>query len=49
MVTHARKHGLPSDEHFTVDATLVEAWASVKSFRRQDVPPTPPDEPGIRR
>jgi hypothetical protein len=25
-----------SDEHFTVDGTLVEAWASQKSFRRKD-------------
>jgi transposase len=28
--------GLLSDEHFTVDGTLVEAWASQKSFRRKD-------------
>src|SRR5438309_5678443 len=25
-----------SDEHFTVDGTLIEAWASQKSFRRKD-------------
>ena len=25
-----------SDEHFTVDGTLIEAWASAKSFRRKD-------------
>src|SRR3989449_6400918 len=27
-----------SDEHFTVDGTLIEAWASHKSFRRKDDP-----------
>ena len=31
-----RAAGLMSDEHFTVDGTLIEAWASQKSFRRQD-------------
>ena len=28
--------GALSDEHFTVDGTLVEAWASLKSFKRKD-------------
>jgi len=28
--------GLMSDEHFTVDGTLIEAWAEQKSFRRKD-------------
>ena len=28
--------GLMSDEHFTVDGTLLEAWASHKSFQRKD-------------
>jgi hypothetical protein len=28
-----------SDEHFSVDGTLIEAWASLKSFRRKDTPP----------
>ncbi len=38
---------LLSDEHFTVDGTLVEAWASLKRFRRKDAGPTaPPDDPG---
>jgi transposase len=32
----ARKQKLLSDEHFTVDGTLLEAWASQKSFRRKD-------------
>jgi transposase len=44
---HARSQGLLSDEHFTVDGTLLEAWASQKSFQRKD-DPTPPrdDDPG---
>ena len=32
----ARAEGLMSDEHFTVDGTLIEAWASHKSFQRKD-------------
>jgi Transposase domain (DUF772) len=32
----ARKAGLLSEEHFTVDGTLIEAWASHKSFRPKD-------------
>ena len=36
-----------SDEHFTVDGTLLEAWASLKSFQRKDAGPSPPpDDPG---
>jgi transposase len=31
-----RAQGLMSDEHFTVDGTLIEAWASQKSFKRKD-------------
>jgi transposase len=31
-----------SDEHFTVDGTLIEAWASHKSFRRKDGTGKPP-------
>jgi transposase len=37
----ARKRKLLSDEHFTVDGTLLEAWASQKSFRRKDGGDTP--------
>jgi hypothetical protein len=36
---HAAQAGLLSDEHFTVDGTLIEAWASLKSFRPKDTPP----------
>jgi transposase len=32
----ARATDLMSDEHFTVDGTLIEAWASQKSFQRKD-------------
>jgi transposase len=32
----ARQKGLLSDEHFTVDGTLIEAWASQKSFQPKD-------------
>jgi transposase len=49
VLDQARKHQLLSNEHFTVDGTLIEAWASHKSFRRKDKPPsdtTPPDDPG---
>ena len=42
----AEQRGLLSDEHFTVDGTLIDAWASLKSFTRKDTPPTPPDDPG---
>jgi transposase len=35
VLQQARKGGLLSDEHFTVDGTLLEAWASVKSFQRK--------------
>lgn len=36
--TAVREHArdLMSDEHFSVDGTLIEAWASLKSFRRKD-------------
>src|SRR6202023_606649 len=47
VVAQARTRKLLSDEHFTVDGTLVEAWASLKSFKRKDAGPSePPDDPG---
>ena len=47
VVAQARARGLTSDEHFTVDGTLLEAWASLKSFQPQDGKPSPPpDDPG---
>ena len=47
VVAQARGLNLLSDEHFTVDGTLVEAWASLKSFKRKDAGPSaPPADPG---
>jgi transposase len=36
VLAEAKRCDLLSDEHFTVDGTLVEAWAGMKSFRRKD-------------
>src|SRR5262249_29022 len=44
VVEQARQADLLSDEHFTVDGTLLEAWASLKSFRRKDAGPAPPPD-----
>ena len=45
-VLAAIKHaGLLSDEHFTVDGTLREAWASHKSFKPRGTKPRPPADP----
>jgi len=48
VVQQARAAQLLSDEHFTVDGTLIEAWASLKSVQPKGAgsPPPPPDEPG---
>src|SRR5690349_2946638 len=46
VIAQARAKGLTSDEHFTVDGTLIEAWASLKSFQRKDQKASPPDDPG---
>ncbi len=47
VVEQARAKGLISDEHFTVDGTLLEAWASAKSFKPKDKKPgPPPEDPG---
>ncbi len=46
VLERARAKGLLSEEHFTVDGTLIEAWASQKSFRKKDRPTPPPDDPG---
>ena len=45
VLIHAETAQLLSDEHFTVDGTLLEAWASQKSFRPRDEEP-PPDGGG---
>jgi len=47
VMAQARERQFLSDEHFTVDGTLIEAWAGVKSFKKKggsDAPP--PDDPG---
>jgi transposase len=46
VVNQARETNLTSDEHFSVDGTLIEAWASLKSFQRKDQNNEPPDDPG---
>src|SRR5205807_2421383 len=47
VLRQARERNLLSDEHFTVDGTLLEAWASVKSYQRKDAKnAVPPDDPG---
>ena len=47
VLQQARERNLLSDEHFTVDGTLLEAWASLKSFQRKDGKTSvPPDDPG---
>ena len=47
VLQQARERSLLSDEHFTVDGTLLEAWASVKSYQRKDAKNTvPPEGPG---
>ncbi len=42
IVHKADEQGLLSKEHFSVDGTLIEAWASLKSFRPKDEQPPPP-------
>ena len=46
VLAQARERGFLSDEHFTVDGTLIEAWASLKSFQKKNTPSAPPDDPG---
>jgi len=47
VMSFAERQGLLSDEHFSVDGTLIKAWASHKSFKPKDQPP--PDEPPVGR
>jgi len=47
VLRQAGERSLLSDEHFTVDGTLLEAWASVKSYQRKDAKKAiPPGDPG---
>lgn len=41
VLVDAREHGLLSEEHFTVDGTLLQAWASARSFKEKENPPAP--------
>src|ERR1700730_3402127 len=44
VVEPGREQGWASDEHFTVDGSLLEAWASVKSFQPKNKKSSPPPE-----
>jgi transposase len=47
VLAQARSADLLSDDHFSVDGTLIEAWASQKSFqRKEEGQKAPPDDPG---
>src|SRR5205814_7304564 len=48
VLIHADTERLLSDEHFTVDGTLLDAWASQKSFRPRDEEPPSPSSGGNR-
>jgi len=50
VLKQAGERSLLSDEHFTVDGTLLKAWASVKSYQRKDAKnAVPPDDLAMRR
>jgi transposase len=44
VVRQAKLRKYVSSDHFSVDGTLLEAWASHKSFKSKDQPPSPPAE-----
>lgn len=46
VVAEARRRNLLSDDHFSVDGTLLDAWASMKSFRPVDDTDPPPGPAG---
>ncbi len=49
VVERARRKKFLSDEHFTVDGTLIEAWASMKSFQEKDAIDPPGNDSGGSR
>ena len=49
IVDQARDRGLLSDEHFSVDGTLLDAWTSMKSFRPKGEDSPPPGGGGRKR
>ena len=46
VLAQAQGRQLLSAEHFTVDGTLIEAWAGLKSFKKKGTGAPPPDDPG---
>jgi transposase len=46
VLAQPRVKRLISSDHFSVDGTLIEAWASLKSFRREDGSDNDPEGPG---
>jgi transposase len=46
VLAQAQGRHLLSAEHFTVDGTLIEAWAGLKSFKQKGTGAPPPDDPG---
>lgn len=46
ILAHREVAPLLSDDHFSVDGTLVKAWASMKSFQRKEGDAPPDDDPG---
>ena len=41
VLVEAREHDLLSEDHFTVDGTLIQAWAAARSFKEKSDPPAP--------
>ena len=48
VLDQARERKLLSEEHFTVDGTLIQAWAAARSFHPKDDPPAPGKGSGSR-
>lgn len=48
VIEEARQHQLLSEEHFTVDGTLIQAWASRRSFVPKPDPPAPGGGSGVK-
>jgi len=48
VLVEARAHDLLSEEHFTVDGTLIQAWAAARSFQDKSDPPKPGAGSGYR-
>jgi transposase len=46
VLVQARENNLLSEEHFTVDGTLIQAWASARSFEEKSDPPKPGEGSG---